>query len=71
MLDGLEEKKKEMISTISKNVSDNLAVSNKSLSLLEGLKSRLDGISISEVAVELTPLTMGKFQFLKRDHPKK
>lgn len=71
MLDGLEEKKKEMISTISKNVSDNLAVSNKSLNLLEGLKSRLDGISISEVAVELTPPDDGQISIFEKGSPQR
>jgi hypothetical protein len=50
----LENKKKEMIKSISANVSKNLSLSQQSLTLLEQIEAKFAEVPLGDVAVKLT-----------------
>ena len=65
----LEASKKEMVESISANVSKNLKLSKQSLTLLEQIESKFTGVPLGEVAVELTSPDLDGLHVFDKAHP--
>lgn len=67
----LEAKKTEMITTIRKNVKEDLELARQSVTLLENLQSKLSETAINEVAVELTTNNYDNLHVFEKSIPSK
>jgi hypothetical protein len=65
----LENKKKEMIKSISANVSKNLSLSQQSLTLLEQIEAKFAEVPLGDVAVKLTSPDLDGLHVFDKAHP--